>query len=123
MFKFKEKEEESPTIKYQEKYDIFEHRGILEALEAEMKPFKDTLYPFYELCQSKGWIRIMYRKEKDPRDSTIDFTVRHNTDDPSCRTAIDFTDYCARNKALDKRNAYLRRKQEEADKQRLFTNA
>ena len=121
MFKFKEKEEESPVKKFQEKYDIFADREILESLEMEMKPFKDTLYPFYELCQSKGWIRIIERKEKDPRDCTIDFTVLHNPDDPNCRTAIDFTDYCAREKALSKRQDYFRRKQEEADKQRLFT--
>lgn len=105
MFKFKEKEEESPTVKYQEKYDIFEHRGILEALEAEMKPFGD----FYRLCQSKGYITIKPRQN----EVTFDFTVNPET-------VSYFTDYCAREKALSKRQEYFRRKQEEADKQRLL---
>lgn len=105
MFKFKEEKEESPTVKYQEKYDIFEHREILEALEAEIKPFGD----FYRLCESKGWITIKPRQN----EVTFDFTVNPET-------VSYFTDYCAREKALSKRQEYFRRKQEEADKQRLL---
>lgn len=113
MFKFKEKEEESPVKKFQEKYDIFADKDILNSLENEIKQHGD----FYKMCEAKGWISIKPR----PNEACYDFTVLHNPDDPSCRTAVDFTDYCAREKALSKRQDFFRRKQEEADKQRLFT--
>ena len=108
MFKFKEKEEESPVKKFQEKYDIFADKDILNSLENEIKQHGD----FYKMCESKGWITIKPR----PNEVTFDFTVNPET-------VSYFADYCARNKALEKRNAYFRRKQEEADKKRLFTNA
>lgn len=105
MFKFKEEKEESPTKKFQEKYDIFADREILDSLEKEMKSFGD----FYKLCQSKGWITIKERKN----ELTYDFSVDPNS-------VSYFSDYCSREKALSKRQDYFRRKQEEADKQRLL---
>lgn len=105
MFKFKEKEEESPTIKYQEKYDIFADKDILNSLENEIKQHGD----FYKMCEAKGWICIKKRQNEE----TYDFTVNPET-------VSYFTDYCAREKALSNRQEYFRRKQEEADKQRLL---
>ena len=106
MFRFKEKEEESPTIKYQEKYDIFADKDILNSLENEIKQHGD----FYKMCEAKEWITIKPRQN----EVTFDFTVNPET-------VSSFADYCAREKALSKRQDYFRRKQEEADKQRLFT--
>jgi hypothetical protein len=117
---FFKKEEPTENKKYEDKYNIFEDKVILDALEEEKKQFSNHLYPFFALCESKGWIRIIYRKEKDLRDKTIDFTVLHNVHDPNCRTATDFTDYCAREKALQKRKYHFIDKQKEADKQRLL---
>ena len=108
MFKFKEEKEESPTVKYQEKYDIFGDKDILNALENEIRPYGD----FYKMCEAKGWITIKKRQN----EVTFDFTVNPET-------VSYFTDYCAREKALSKRQDYFQRKQEEADKQRLFTNS
>ncbi len=108
MFKFKEKEEESPAKKFQEKYDIFADKDILNSLENEIKQHGD----FYKMCEAKGWITIKPRQN----EVCYDFTVNPET-------VAYFTDYCAREKALSKRQDFFRRKQEEADKQRLFTNA
>lgn len=105
MFKFKEEKEESPTIKYQEKYDIFDDKDILNALENEIRPYGD----FYKMCEAKGWILIKPRQN----EVCYDFTVNPET-------VAYFTDYCAREKALSKRQDYFQRKQEEADKQRLL---
>lgn len=106
MFKFKnEKEEESPTKKFQEKYDIFADKEILNALENEIRPYGD----FYKMCEAKGWITIKPRKN----EITYDFTV-------SPETVEYFSNYCARCNALSKRIDFFRRKQEEADKQRLL---
>jgi len=105
MSLFKKEPEKNQLERYNQGYDIFEHREILEALESEMKPFGD----FYQLCQSKGYITIKPR----PNEVCYDFTVNPET-------VSYFTDYCAREKALSKRQDYFRRKQEEADKQRLL---
>jgi len=105
MFKFKEEKEGSPTKKYENKYDIFADKEILNALENEIRPFGD----FYKLCEAKGWITIKPRKN----ELTFDFSV-----DPD--SVSYFSDYCLREKALSKRQDYFRRKQEEADKQRLI---
>ena len=109
MFKFKEKEEEDPTKKFQEKYDIFSDSAKLISLENEIKASGGD---FYTLCEKKGYIRIIPRNN----EITADFTV-----DPDC--AKYFADYCAQYKALQKRQDYFRRKQEEADKQRLQFNS
>ena len=107
MFKFKEKEEESTVKKFQEKYDIFADRDILNSLENEIKQHGD----FYKMCESKGWITIKQRHNEE----TYDFTVNPET-------VSYFTDYCDREKALSKRQVFFRIKQEEADKQRLFSS-
>lgn len=101
----KEEREEIVTQKYKDGYDIFDDKDILNALENEIRPYGD----FYKMCEAKGWIRRYSRKN----EITYGFAVNPDT-------AFYFTDYCARNKALQKRQDYYRRKQEEADKQRLL---
>ena len=93
MFKFKE-----------EKKEFIIDTEKINRLQEEIKPFGD----FYKLCASKGFITIFQR----PKGNAIDFTVNQETVEK-------FTEYCTINKALEKRNDYFQRKEEEADKQRL----
>jgi len=74
-----------------EGYDIYADKDILDCLEREMEPYGTI----YQLCQSKGWIKIIER----PGEETFDFVV-----DPD--HASEFTDYLQRDVALKRRNKY-----------------
>lgn len=95
LFSKKDTPDSNPLKNYDKQYDIYHHKDILDALEAEMEPYGD----FYQLCQAKGWISI----KKRPNDSTFDFTVHPDH-------AQEFADYVKRDLARRRRLDYQPKK-------------